>query len=537
MSFSPIASQFTLPPYYQPTPKRWVILFYLSILNLLSDWTCYSIAPISILTSQHYTINPEHLVTLFLFCNVISTFFEPFLIHVLGLRRVVVLGSFLLCVGNLCKYHLIQKDDSWKIYASFFLVGLSQPLYQCTPALVSSSWFPECERTLSTGIALNSNQLGIGFAFLISLLISNQNNIIIYFNILGILSTLVFIGCYIQFQDGPEIPPSPTSKLIQGTLGRELYWDEVWYQLKKHYRKQVPIKKEEKKGELKSLKDYDYTMSSTVENTPRRRNNYNELLPTPEIITNLNSDLKYDNDMIDDKNTQNDKNVPILMKTQPFFRRKGFIHSIVAFTASGIILNTLSTYMDYLIKLGGETRIHVGLFGALFQLLILFNSLVVGQVIDQTRAYYSILLGSLLLSVVGLAECGISLDEGRGLDLKVALLLVGVMVGPVQPVATELGVDVVYPLSENTVLVLQQLFSNLLSAIIILIFHAVKNIGQYSNTNFIRPEYTISFFLLIILLASCTMYFATFNGKYVRFCKELGERKRNKENKIIQAIE
>ena len=66
------------------------------------------------------------------------------------------------------------------------------------------------------------------------------------------------------------------------------------------------------------------------------------------------------------------------------------------------------------------------------------------------------------------------MDADRGSDLRWSLVVVAALVGPLQPVSTELGVDVVYPLSENTVLVIQQLFSNLLSALFIPIFKALK---------------------------------------------------------------
>ncbi len=33
---------------YSVYNARWIMLFYMSMLNLLSDWTCYSVAPIAI---------------------------------------------------------------------------------------------------------------------------------------------------------------------------------------------------------------------------------------------------------------------------------------------------------------------------------------------------------------------------------------------------------------------------------------------------------------------------------------------------------
>jgi len=58
--------------------RRWLMLFFMSILNLLSDWTCYSVAPIAILTQETFgAIDPERLVVIFLGANAISSACEP----------------------------------------------------------------------------------------------------------------------------------------------------------------------------------------------------------------------------------------------------------------------------------------------------------------------------------------------------------------------------------------------------------------------------------------------------------------------------
>jgi hypothetical protein len=220
--------------------------------------------------------------------------------------------------------------------------------------------------------------------------------------------------------------------------------------------------------------------------------------------------------------------------------RPGFIHSLVSFTVSGIVINTLSTFMDYLVRLNGAGREYTGIVGGAFQFCIMISSLIIGRVCDNTRAYYSITIGMLVLGAFGLAECGVSLDSDSGSTLRYALVVVAVLVGPLQPVSTELGVDVVYPLSENTVLVIQQLFSNLLSAAFIPCFKAMKDIGAVAIEDGVteRPQYTFSFYLLIVLHAAATVFFATFNGRYLRYEHELDKKakeERRKQRKEAQA--
>jgi len=47
---------------------------------------------------------------------------------------------------------------------------------------------------------------------------------------------------------------------------------------------------------------------------------------------------------------------------------------------------------------------------------------------------------------VALAECGVSLDKDREGDVRWTMLLVSALMGPLLPVATELAVEVAYPL-------------------------------------------------------------------------------------------
>ena len=231
--------------------------------------------------------------------------------------------------------------------------------------------------------------------------------------------------------------------------------------------------------------------------------------------------------------TINIRDDQILLSAKACFSRPGFTHSCIAFVVSAIVINTLSTDMDYLVRLGGAGREYVGIVGGLFQLLIMLSSLVIGTYTDKTRTYYTVVIVMLVLGAFALAQCGVRLDQEKGSELRMTLLLVAVLVGPLQPVATELGVEVAYPLSENTVLVIQQFFANLLSAVFIQFFDMARNIGTNQineQTGTKRPEFTFSFYLLIVLHACGTVVFATFNGRYLRYEAEESKKliKRNK---------
>ena len=709
-------------------------------------------------------IDPEELVTIFLAANAVASACEPIILSRLGLRRTVLFGALLLMVGSMIKSggmppiiqaHLEKGHSEWQIYLGFFLVGLSQPLYQCTPALLSASWFPERERTMATGVALNANQLGIGFAFIFgTLLVAESDDIPSYFGLLSIVSTVAFFGTLFQFDDAPPTPPSDSARVMRGTLEVNLPSVQTILQSigvgsqrdmkrdineamkdgksgtksskhrnssasgkvrrsgksssgkksrsagppasdgRRHRSRNVPSRKPEggnepqapppsaalwgavsdivaapspmmpgpvgggptggnedgegleRRGDQQPVPAgypfagapppiYPGSIGTGVPTTiapvpqvgfpgsvygapqgmpgygsyqqpqgyggyqmgypgypsyqfppqpqqfyppsqPRQSAGpytYHHQMPRPDLqmysdpysvlppaegidagaepvltITPHHLDI----DIRDDQ---------ILLATRACFARPGFIHSLVSFTVSGIVINTLSTYMDYLVRLNGAGREYTGIIGGSFQVIIMISSLIIGGLTDKSRAYYSVTIGMLVIGAFGLAECGVSLNADRGSDLRVALIVVAALVGPLQPVSTELGVEVVYPLSENTVLVIQQLFSNLLSALFIPVFKQLKDIGigDSETDESSHPQYTFSFYLLIVLHAgaskylwskymwifvpfwsltffSAAVFFATFNGRYLRYEHEL-QKKEEKERKRQEAME
>ncbi|GAX24282.1 hypothetical protein FisN_4Lh015 [Fistulifera solaris] len=686
--------------------KRWLMLMYMSVLNLLSDWTCYSVAPIALLTEQAFgSINPELLVTVFLIANAVASACEPIILSRLGLRRTVLFGSLLLMIGSIVKSGgmppIIEADlqkgqGEWRVYVGFLLVGLSQPLYQCTPALLSASWFPDVERTLATGIALNANQVGIGFAFIFgTLLVVDSDDIPPYFGLLSIISTVTFLGVLIQFEDAPPTPPSDSARVMKGTLEVKLPSVQSMFDSIRNIGADRPERFSKSfnfRSRKKQEKDLNHSLqgksvvSDSLDGSQRQSCNASEMLsdekesvsheggspayhdeavhpaPSPSNVwpvSSPNNGNESDDDDTQHQTTNNPQvmhpylmhashypymqppgrsipfpvsdpdeilvqagawpsflhhnlqgdevsyfyplypgkphqlpyaeqsfdnlayyqtpqplygssfpyqsyNYPlnsyytggnqyalpsdaldegaepvliltphhldinirddqVLLSIKACMARRGFVHSLVAFTVSGVVINTLSTFMDYLVRLNGAGRAYTGIVGGTFQFAIMVSSLIVGKICDTTRTYYSITIFMLVMGAFGLAECGVSLDEAKGTDLRFALVIVALLVGPLQPISTELGVEVVYPLSENTVLVIQQLFSNLLSAMFIPCFKAMKDMGLGKTETRVseKPEYTFSFYLLIVLHAGATVFFATFNGRYLRHDHEL----------------
>ena len=75
--------------------ERWLQLGYLSLLALLSDWVCFSVAAAPETWEATYAHDPATLIDIFLFTNVFFCLVEPVLVRRFGLRRHICLPSVL----------------------------------------------------------------------------------------------------------------------------------------------------------------------------------------------------------------------------------------------------------------------------------------------------------------------------------------------------------------------------------------------------------------------------------------------------------
>jgi MFS family permease len=611
---------------YRIYRARWLMLFYLSLLNLLSDWAGLSVAPIATITSRAYNsedgegdsgyynnqqqyhkattyILPETLVTIFLVASCVGTALEPWILSRLGLRRTIVFGAFCNMVGSLVKSGGLPPITAltvpsfhhgmygkFALYVGFFLVGFAQPLFQCTPALLSASWFPEEERTLATSIALNSNQIGVGCAFIVGALwVQSPSQIVNYFSLLSFFSILVFVGTALQLDDAPPTPPSGSSRIMRGTLEvsirdiiqrasssllvdssdhRQRYFEDKF----RSYRDDDVFTRKERTAACSAV---DASAQSLLRQHVIQHKGSAAASPSRDILGQYNLAAPYSTDegsVYDECDgaeptvTQTPHHLEIdirddqiILAAKACFARKGFSHALVVFTVCGIVINTLSTYLDYLVRgdyyedeannMNASNEVsgkvsdaskYVALIGALFQVIIMASSVLIGAFTDKFRSYYVITLVLLVLGAFALAECGVSLAEDRGVSVRWTLLLVSALLGPLLPVATELGVEMAYPLSENTVLVILQLFCNATSALFIPLFQVVRDVGVTIANNADaqvdddgaanvlgsgRPPYTFSFYLLILICAVSAVYFATFDGKYLRLEAEQAKKR------------
>lgn len=212
------------PPPIQLYPYRWVQLGYLSLLALLSDWVCFSVAAAPETWVTTYNHDPATLIDIFLFTNVLFCFLEPSFVRKLGLRGCVVGAGVLMAAGCALRSGLPftgTVPPYAEVVAGTVLVGAAQPFFQCTPPLLSATWFGADERALATAVAINFNQVGIASAFLVGgVMAGSTTGLAHYFDLLTGLSLVVAIGAFLQFKARPPLPVEHVTHMRSARLAR-----------------------------------------------------------------------------------------------------------------------------------------------------------------------------------------------------------------------------------------------------------------------------------------------------------------------------
>lgn len=199
-------------------PQRWIQLAYLSILALMSDWICFSVAAAPDTYQNSFGHSAASLIDMFLFMNVASCFVVTDVVDKFGMKRSISGAALLMTLGcwlrsGVSFISMGGAADSLVPYPVLvigtLMVGAAQPFFQCTPPLLSAQWFASSERATSTAVALNFNQIGIATAFLVGgAMATTTQGLEQYFGLIAVLCTLVFGGTLLQFENLPPTPPS-----------------------------------------------------------------------------------------------------------------------------------------------------------------------------------------------------------------------------------------------------------------------------------------------------------------------------------------
>ena len=275
-------------------------------------------------------------------------------------------------VRNLCDYISIYAHQH-----------RSQPSPPSIPGLALGSSPvpfppPKEERTLATSIALNANQLGVGLAFIVgALYVQSPSQIATYFGLLSFFSVIAFVGTALHLDDAPPTPPSGSSRIIKGTLeisvkdllekasssllvrdatcgkydfGAEKLWGYC--------------------GDYENIERDSSALSTSAKSLLRRHISQKDehVQPSasprdPSSQSILASPYSIDSSQFGDYEgaeptlTQTPHHLEIdirddqvLLAAKACLSRNGFSQVLVMFTAAGLVINVMSTYLDYLVR-------------------------------------------------------------------------------------------------------------------------------------------------------------------------------------------
>ncbi|KAG7380041.1 Major facilitator super domain-containing protein 7 [Phytophthora boehmeriae] len=202
------------------------------------------------------------------------------------------------------------------------------------------------------------------------------------------------------------------------------------------------------------------------------------------------------------------------------FTHTGFLHTVAAFSVAECVLNAMCALLGKFLSVAKFTKAQIGLVGAAFIVSSLVGGQVISQYVDKKRNHKTALQLCLLLTIVAITSFRLVPKVNSHATL-ISLMFLGAVLGPLQPIVLELGVECAYPTSEATVAALQQLCGNFLSAIVVPGMSALRR-THVDSTGHVPPKYFYASpeWIMVFMTTATFFVFCFFNGAYKRFAHE-----------------
>ncbi|XP_024889434.1 feline leukemia virus subgroup C receptor-related protein 2-like [Temnothorax curvispinosus] len=204
--------------------KRWLMLAIYMIYtgSNSSQWIEYSI--ITNIVTRYYGVSSlmvDWTSMSFMAFYAVFIFPASYVTDRCGLRRTLIIGTGLNCLGAWIKTFSVQPDRFHVAFVGHSVVALAQTMVLPLPGRIAAQWFPFTEHSTATSLGIFGYQLGISLGFLLGPIIVKNHESLDDIGkdlsrlcwIVAVVATIAFALVLILFQDEPKLPPSETRAL------------------------------------------------------------------------------------------------------------------------------------------------------------------------------------------------------------------------------------------------------------------------------------------------------------------------------------
>lgn len=387
--------------------------------------------------------------------------------------------------------------------------------------------------------------MGIAAAYLLCpLIVTEARHMPYLLQIMAIISCALALIVTLLFYDAPPRPPSLTALQRASERDAEIHRDlheQTQRAHAKSIRRQQSVHRTvaRRASSISTPKappaiaspnisstSSNESSSTTNDSVTKFHHQHSNATKSQEVPINIHPDgitEDSDDEEEDDLHLNLDSVSTIDRQTWEFtlqlFKQPGFIHTVIAFATSEAAVNSFSTFMENMLVPGGFSNEYVSLMGAGFVVAALVGSSVMGYLVDKYKVYKPAVvvsfigaIGSLFYFIVLNSYSGTPSDHIY--QMTMCIFLVGLFLGPIQPLVVEMAAEVAYPVPESSCVAIQQIMGNLLSAGLVPVLMLLKD---DRTQNMDKANW-----LLMSIVACSGCFFLFFNGEYKRLAVDTG---------------
>ncbi|CAG9853909.1 unnamed protein product [Phyllotreta striolata] len=198
---------------------RWVVLGIFVLYSAANAMQWVQLAIINDVMVSYYGVSSmwvDWTSMIYMFLYVPFVFPASYVLEKLGVRKCVIVGMALTCLGTWVKVAGVDRDRFYVVFIGQSIVGFSQIFILSVPSRLAALWFGPSQVSSACSIGVFGNQLGIASGFLLPpLFVSSTSSFeqqtkqfYTMFISVGIFTTVLLIVILLFFKDKPPTPPS-----------------------------------------------------------------------------------------------------------------------------------------------------------------------------------------------------------------------------------------------------------------------------------------------------------------------------------------